>query len=132
MRRAVDIRTSLEALRCGMIWFPKRQYNRDRAPTPFVRIDSRCSRAAAIGSRPDLCQNSREGGVRIGLQSRGQIDLVLALHTYPLEGKLGRIDGRGRVEAHLGADTIVRGRIQLGAERAGNDQQIPVGLEASG
>src|SRR3954452_20451451 len=106
MRRAVDIRTSLEPLRCGMIWFPKCQYSRDRPPTP------RCSRAAAIGSRPDLCQNSREGGVRIGLQSRGQIDLVLALHTYPLEGKLGRIDGRGRVEAHLGADTIVRGRIQ--------------------
>src|SRR6266496_2773745 len=116
MRRAVDIRTSLESLRCGMIRFPKCQYNRDRAPTPFVRIESRCS------SRPDLCQNSREGGVWIGLQSRGQIDLVLTLHTYPLEGKLGRIDGRGRVEAHLCADTIVRGRIQLGAERACNDQ----------
>lgn len=49
----------------------------------------KCCHAAAIASSPGLRKNPREGGARIGLQGRGQIDLLLAFHAYPLEVPLG-------------------------------------------
>ena len=47
-----------------------------------------------------------------------------------LEIEFRRVDRHGRIESHLGADAILCGRIELGPERARNDQKIAIGLEA--
>src|SRR5882757_11374886 len=116
MRRAVDISASPQALQCELIALPRPQYRRDRPAIVSIPTAPKYRHAAVIGSRSGLRKNPFDRGARIGLQGRGQIDLLLALDADTLERELRHIDGRRRIKAHLGADAVVGRRIELRAE----------------
>src|SRR6266568_966464 len=112
MRRAVDISSILPALRCKMIVLLARHYKQQLLHIPTAQTDG--SRSWAVTrSCAHLREKPRSRSIAIGLQGGGQIDLLLALDADPLEGELGRPDRRRCIQAHLGADAVVRGRIEL-------------------
>src|SRR6516164_4273234 len=115
MRRAVDISSFLPALRCKMIVSLVRHYKQHPLHIPTAQTDASCYRTVT-SSCPDLGKKPRNRGAWIGLQGGGQIDVILALDADALESELGRADRRGRIQAHLGADAVVRRRIELRAE----------------
>src|SRR4051812_8385367 len=112
MRRAVDISSFLPALRRKMVGLLAEHYKQHQLHIPTAQTDASLDRPITR-SCPRLCKQPRDRGARVGLQGGGQIDLLLALDADALESKLGRADRCGCVEAHLGADAVVGGRIEL-------------------
>src|SRR5579872_3531774 len=95
---------------------------------PAIRISSFTQYGAVCRLTLDR-NNLRERRLRIRLQHRAEVDILDALYMNALEFHRFGQKRFGRIQSHLRADAVIRRRIELGALRTRNHDEVAVSLE---
>src|SRR5215212_598957 len=83
-----------------------------------------------MGSYGSGLQDRSPVDAAAALEDLVNIDCLLAGNVDALEGHLRGSERLGRVQPHLGADTVAVGRVELGTLALRHDDEVAVSLEA--